>query len=130
MIKYLSLALLLLLTSTGCFAPQNNYLETSDFVTLLKKEGLPVGETRVIPAEPVRASTAIAVKVGDSEIGIYKYDRTSDFQKTRLDKIKESKRVYITGIPYPAEVYGSFMFFGLEKNKHKRAILKVIRKFR
>ena len=129
MIKYLSLALLLLLTA-GCLTPQNNYLETSDFVTLLKKEGLPVGELRVIPAEPFRASTAIAVQVGDSEIGVYKYDRTSDFQKTRLDKIKESKRVYITGIPYPVEVYGSFMFFGLEKNKHKRAILKAIKKFR
>ena len=130
MIKYLSLALLLLLTATGCFAPQNNYLETSDFVNLLKKEGLPVGETRVIPAEPFRASTAVAVKVGESEIGIYKYDRNSDFQKSRLEKIKESKRVYITGITYPAVVYGSFMFFGLEKNKHKRAILEAIIKFR
>ena len=130
MIKYLSLALLLLLTSTGCLAPHNNYLETGDFVTLLKKEGLPVGESRVIPADPFRASTALAVKVGESEIGIYKYDRTSDFQKARLDKIRESKRVHITGIPYPVEVYGSFMFFGLEKNKHKRAILKAIKKFR
>ena len=88
MIKYLSLALLLL-TTAGCLAPHNNYLEASDFVSLLKKEGLPVGEVRVIPAEPFRASTAIAIKVGDSEIGVYKYDRTSDMQKSRLEKIRQ-----------------------------------------
>ena len=130
MLKYLSLALLLLLAGSGCLAPHNNYLEASDFVTLLKREGIPVGETRVLPADPFRASSALAIQIGDSEIGVYKYDITSDFQKKRLDKIAKSKRIYITGIPYPVEVYGSFMFFGLEKNKHKRAILKVIKQFR
>ena len=130
MFKYLTFALILLFAVCGCTAPHNNYLEASDFVTLLKQDGLPVGNTRVIPADPFRASSALAVQVGDSEIGVYKYDRTSDFQKKRLDKIEKTKRIYITGIPYPVEVYGSFMFFGLEKNKHKRAILKTIKNFK
>lgn len=126
--KLLILAVVLFLFGTGC-NHANNYLEARDFADYLKKDGLPVETMRIIPADPFRASSAVAIKVGDSEIGVYKYDRTSDFQKKRLDKIEKTRRIYITGIPYPVEVFGSFMFFGLEKNKHKRAILKTIRKF-
>ena len=129
MIKYLPFVLLMLLLASGC-APHNNYLEAADFANHLKRDGLPVESVRPIPGEPFRASSAVAIKVGDSEIGVYKYDRTSDFQKKRLEKIAQSKRIHITGIPYPVKVYGSFMFFGLEKNKHKRAILKTIKSFR
>ena len=128
--KYLALALLLLTGVTGCLTPRNNYLEAADFAELLKRDGLPVESMRSIPADPFRASSAVAIKVGDSEIGVYKYDVTSDFQKKRLEKVEKTKRIYITGIPYPVTVYGSFMFFGLEKNKHKRAILETIKKFK
>ena len=67
--------------------------------------------------------------VAGSEIGVYKYDRTSKVQSERVAKRKRTGRVYINGIPYPVEVYGSFMFMGLEKNRKKHDILKVIRKF-
>lgn len=130
MMKYLALALLLLISTAGCLSPHNNYLEAADFAELLKRDGLPVESMRSIPADPFRASSAVAIKVGDSEIGVYKYDITSDFQKKRLEKVEKTKRIHITGIPYPVTVYGSFMFFGLEKNKHKRAILKTIKKFK
>lgn len=130
MIKLLPVTLLLLLAGSGCLSPQNNYLEARDFADLLKRDGLPVESIRVIPADPFRASSAVAIKVGDSEIGVYKYDITSDFQKKRLEKIEKSGRIHIAGIPYPVKVYGSFMFFGLEKNKHKRAILETIKSFK
>ena len=130
MFKYLSIVPVLLLFACGCLSPQNNYLEARDFADLLKRDGLPVESIRPIPADPFRASSAVAIKVGDSEIGVYKYDKTSDFQKKRLEKIEQTKRIHIAGIPYPVKVYGSFMFFGLEKNKHKRAILKTIKSFR
>ena len=130
MIKFLPIALLLLLFGSGCLSPRNNYLEAGDFAEFLKRDGLPVNGMRVIPADPFRASSAVAIQVGDSEIGVYKYDKSSDFQKKRLEKIEKTRRIYITGIPYPVTVYGSFMFFGLEKNKHKRAILKTIKSFR
>ena len=113
----------------GCFAPNNNYLEAQDFAGCLKRDGLPVGEVREIPPDPFRANSAVAIKVGESEIGVYKYDRTSKVQEERLRKRERTGRVYINGIPYPVEVYGSFMFMGLEKNPRKRDILKVIRRF-
>ncbi|MBE6394791.1 MAG: hypothetical protein E7044_12150 [Lentisphaerae bacterium] len=130
MFKYLSVIPVLLLFVCGCLSPRNNYLEARDFADLLKRDGLPVESIRVIPADPFRASSAVAIKVGDSEIGVYKYDITSDFQRKRLEKIEKSKRIHIAGIPYPVKVYGSFMFFGLEKNKHKRAILETIKSFK
>ena len=114
----------------GCFAPNNNYLEAQDFAGCLKRDGLPVGEVREIPPDPFRANSAVAIKVGESEIGVYKYDRSSEIQKKRIEKLALSKRTYIAGIPYPVVVYGSFMIFGLEKNKHKRAILKALENFK
>ena len=67
--------------------------------------------------------------VGNSEIGVYKYDRTSKVQTERIRKRERTGRVYINGIPYPVEVHGSFMFMGLEKNTRKHDIIKVIRRF-
>ena len=114
----------------GCFSADNNYLEAQDFAEHLKQAGLPVASVRPIPADPFKANSAVAIMVGESEIGVYKYDITSDFQKKRLEKIEKSKRIHIAGIPYPVKIYGSFMFFGLEKNKHKRAILETIKSFK
>ena len=122
--------LMLLLAGAGCRSVGNNYLEAKDFADFLKRDGLPVENVRIIPPEPFRASSAVAILVGNSEIGVYKYDRTSEMQKKRLDHIEKTGRAYITGIPYPVKVYGSFMIFGLEKNKHKRAILDTLKKFR
>ena len=125
----LSILPVVMLFTAGCASTGNNYLEASDFADYLKRDGLPVSSVRVIPAEPFYASSAVAIQVGESEIGVYKFDRTSKNQKKRLDKLAETKRTHISGIPYPVEVRGSFMFFGLEKNKHKRAIMETMKKF-
>ena len=90
----------------------------------MAKIGLPV------PPDPFRASDAVAIKVADSEIGVYKYDATARFQRERIDRIAREKRLYIIGVPYPVKVYGSFVFFGLERNPAKRKILRTIEKFK
>lgn len=114
---------------TGCFSADNNYLEAQDFAEHLKQAGLPVASVRPIPADPFKANSAVAIMVGESEIGVYKYDRSSRHQKKRIEKLAKTKRTHIAGLPYPIVVHGSFMFFGLEKNKHKHAILKTIKNF-
>ena len=123
-------AVLFTVLLAGCFSPDNNYLEAQDFADHLKRDGLPVGDVRTIPPDPFRANSAVAIKVGDSEIGVYKYDRSTETQKKRIEKLALTKRTYIAGIPYPVVVHGSFMIFGLEKNKHKRAILKTLENFK
>ena len=120
---------LLMLFVSGC-AVNNNYLHPEDFAEYLRRDGIAVESVRKLPVEPFRASDAAAVKVAGSEVGVYKYDQTADVQVRRLERIADEKRLYIIGIPYPVKVYGSFVFFGLERNPAKRKILKTIEKFK
>jgi len=114
----------------GCASEDNNYLRPEDFAPRLEEAGIKVTSVRPLPGAPFKATSGAAVMVEGSEIGVYKYDRTSKVQAERVAKRRRTGRTYINGIPYPVEVYGSFMFLGLEKNPRKRDILKVIRKFR
>ena len=114
---------------SGCFSDDNNYLTPRDFPTRLEEAGIKVVSVRDIPGAPFKATSGIAVMVENSEIGVYKYDRTSKVQKERIERRKRTGRAYINGIPYPVEVHGSFMFMGLEKNPRKHDIIKVIRRF-
>ena len=66
---------------------------------------------------------AIADKVRDAR------DNCTGFSDFR-QRLAEQGKTYIQGIPYPIEVRGSFMIMGLEKNKQKRAILRVFDTFK
>jgi len=123
-------AAMLCLFLCSCFTPQNNYLKPEDFAARLEAEGIKVTAVRSIPGEPFLADAGAAIMVDGSEIGVYKYNRDVRVQRKRIERRKESGRTYINGIPFPVEVYGSFMFMGLEKNKKKHEILKAIKKFR
>ena len=114
---------------SGCYSDNNNYLSPRDFVPRLEEQGIRVASVRDLPGAPFKATSGVAIMVAGSEIGVYKYDRTSKVQSERIAKRKRTGRVYINGIPYPVEVHGSFMFMGLEKNRKKDDIIKVIRNF-
>ncbi len=122
-------ALLLLAVAAGCQSYENNYLRPEDFADYLKRDGIVVEGVRPLPGDPFRATGGCAVMIGGKEIGVYKYDQNSEVQKKRIERIAETGRTYIQGIPFPVEVRGSFMFMGLEKNEQKRQILKTIDKF-
>ena len=122
-------ALVLAAIFTGCATYDNNYLRPEDFAAYLEREGVKVEGTRPLPGEPFRATSGCAVKVADCEVGVYKYDRSSNVQEKRIEKIAEEGRTFIQGVPFPVEVRGSFMFLGLEKNPQKRRILEVIDRF-
>lgn len=122
------LLFLALFALSGC-AVDNNYLHPEDFADYLRRDGVEVGEVRKLSPDPFRASDAAAIMVSGSEIGVYKYDTTARVKRQWLEKVVKSKRLYICGIPYPVEVRGSFVFFGLDRNPAKRKILKTIQKF-
>ena len=119
----------ILLLLTGC-AVENNYLHPEDFAEYLRRDGIEVESVRKLRPDPFSASDAAAVKVANSEIGVYKYDTTAEAQRKRLGRIAKEKRLYIVGIPYPVKVQGSFVFFGLDRNPAKRKIIKTIEKFK
>ena len=128
--KSLVLMLLPLLCALSGCAVNNNYLHPEDFADYLRKDGVEVGEVRKLRPDPFRASDGAGIMITGSEIGVYKYDSTAKVQTERLKRIAGEKRLYICGIPYPVEVYGSFVFFGLDRNPSKRKILKTIKKFK
>lgn len=128
-LKAVLAALAAVLMLGGCFSDDNNYLNPRDFASRLQEAGINVASVRDLPGEPFKATSGVAIMVAGSEIGVYKYDRTSKVQSERIAKRQRTGRAYINGIPYPVEVYGSFMFMGLEKNRKKHDILKVIRTF-
>ena len=123
------LPLVLMLLVGGC-AVDNNYLRPADFADYLRRDGIEVTNVRELRPDPFRATEGAAVTVEGSEVGVYKYDQTAHVQVERLKRIAKEKRLYIIGIPYPVEVYGSFVFFGLDRNPAKRRILKTIKKFK
>ena len=125
-----TLPLLVLMLLVGGCAVNNNYLRPADFADYLRRDGIEVTNVRTLLPDPFRASEGAAVTVAGSEVGVYKYDQTARVQVERLKGIAKSRRLYIIGIPYPVEVYGSFVFFGLDRNPAKRRILKTIRKFK
>ena len=122
--------LAVLFLAAGCSSVRNNYLTPENFKVTLEQHGLKVDGVRELSPDPFRATSGCAFLIDGSEIGVYKYDRNSELQRKKLERIEKTGRTYITGIPYPAKVYGSFMIFGLEKNKHKRASLETLSHFR
>ena len=122
-----------MLVCCGCswFEPDNNYLLPEDFARKLTKDGLPVTAVRPLNPQPLSATAALEMKVGDGIIGVYKFDTSIRIQKNRLDRIRKSKKIFFNGIPYPVyEVSGSFIVVGLDKHKDKERILKSLRDFR
>lgn len=114
----------------GCATVDNNYLRPEDFADYLTRAGIKVDGVRPLLPDPFRATSGCGIMIAGSEIGVYKYDRTSRVQRKRLERLAEQGKTYIQGIPYPIEVRGSFMIMGLEKNKQKRAILRVFDTFK
>ena len=123
-----ALALPLVFFAVSC-AVENNHLRPEDFADYLKRANIQVDNVRPLPPDPFRASSGVAILVAGSEIGVYKYDTSARVQAKRIDHLKETGRTYINGIPYPVEVYGSFMVMGLEKNSKKHQILEVLHRF-
>ena len=123
----------LLLTVAGCssYGPDNNYLRPVDFVRRLEQDGIRVKSVNPLSPEPIAAGEALELSVGESNIGVYKFDINNPAQLARLKTIRKSKRIYFNGIPYPIyEVSGSFIVVGLDKHKEKRRILESLRKFK
>ncbi len=124
------LSTIALLSLTGCQSQGNNYLNPEDFANYLRRNGVEVtGEPRPLPGDPFDASSGCAIMVGNSEIGIYKFDRSIRIFSDRIKKIEERGCVYVNALPFPVEVRGSFFIMGLEKNKKKHEIIRVFDKF-
>ena len=118
---------------SGCaiFDVNNNYLHPEDFAKQLQKDGIRVDALRALDPSPLAATAAVELKIGQSNVGVYKFDTNIEVQRKRLERIRKNKRIYFNGIPYPIyEVSGSFIVIGLDKHKDKARILESLRNFK
>ena len=114
----------------GC-VNDNNYLQPEDFVAHLRKNGIKVEKVQKLDPRPLGATEAVEVQIAGSGIGVYKFDRSAKMSESRLKRIRDNKKIFFNGIPYPIyETSGSFVLVGLDKNREKHQILKVFRNFR
>ena len=63
------------------------------------------------------------------EVAFYKYDLNLSKQRRKLEHIKETGVLYISGIPFEAEVNGSFVMIDHATNLKKKELIKAFRSF-
>ena len=78
---------------------------------------------------PVKAMDGVAIKVEGREVFFYKYDTARTKQLRKLKQIRESKKLYINGIPFAALVNGSFVMIEHETNIKKEELTAAFRSF-
>jgi hypothetical protein len=126
----LGIAVFALLALAGCATTTNNNARTLDnLVDHFTHAGIPIQSRQPLLPEPFNASEAVALKIGDSEIGAYKYNKDNDLQRKRVEKIEQEKCIYFQGFKYSAMVRGSFMIIGFDKNTRKKEIIQAFESF-
>jgi len=113
---------------TGC-ASYNNNQNVADIVRHFQERGVKVDSVAPMPAEILRAESAVAIEVSGRQFGVYKFDIKVKKQKEKLDKIEENGSVYIMGVRFPALVNGSFMMMDYDQNPEKEKIVAAFKSF-
>jgi len=124
----LALTVFALLALAGC-ATTNNDRTLDNMVDHFTRAGIPIQSRQPLLPEPFNASEAVALKIGESEIGVYKYNKDNDLQRKRVEKIEQDKCIYFQGFKYSAMVRGSFMIIGFDKNTRKQEIIQAFESF-
>lgn len=79
--------------------------------------------------EPVWAMEGIAMKFEGREVAFYKYDLNLMKQRRKVNRIKETGVLYISGIKFEAEVNGSFVMIDHATNVKKKELIKTFQSF-
>lgn len=129
MIGGLLVSCLLMLLSVSCATvSDNNDRSLQELVNhvVTRVGGVYAGKVFV---PPVKALDGVAIRVEGREIFFYKYDITRTKQLKKLKQIRESRKLYINGIPFAALVNGSFVMIEHETNIKKEELTAAFRSF-
>jgi len=121
--------LIALLFVSGC-DKNNNHLNLKNVTDHFVACGLKVEQVQPIEPGVLKASSAMAMKIGGKDIGIYKYDVGLDVQKKRIARISDEGFIYIVGLKYPVMVNGSFVMVGAHSHPQKTEIVKAFNSFK
>ena len=109
-------------------ATDNNERPLSDLVMHMARHVGGNVNALMLP-DPVRASEGVSMMIEGREVAFYKYDLNFSKQRRKLEHIKETGVLYISGIPFEAEVNGSFVMIDHATNLKKKELIKAFRSF-
>lgn len=115
------------LFSASC-ATVNNDRPLSDLVMHMARHVGGNVNALMLP-DPVRASEGVSMMIEGREVAFYKYDLNFSKQRRKLEHIKGTGVLYISGIPFEAEVNGSFVMIDHATNLKKKELIKAFRSF-
>lgn len=78
---------------------------------------------------PVKALDGVAMRIEGRDVFFYQYDINRVKQSKKLAQIRKYKKVYINGIPFVAEINGSFVMIGHDTNIKKKELISAFRSF-
>ena len=109
-------------------ATGNNDRQLSDLVMHMAKHVGGNVNALMLP-DPVKASEGVSMLIAGREVAFYRYDTDLSKQRRKLEQIKKSGRLYISGIPFDAEVNGSFVMIDHATNLKKKELIKAFQSF-
>ena len=132
--KYLNLVLcalaaLSLSALTACFTPGNYEKTCPELVEHFARNGIKVSAVTGLVTNLAQAESAFAFRIGDREVGIYKYNLERKKQLHRYRLVEDSGVLYINGKKFKALRNGCFVMIDYDTHPEQEKIVKAFESF-
>lgn len=132
--KYLNLVLcalaaLSLSALTACFTPGNYEKTFPELVEHFARNGIKVSAVTGLVTNLAQAESAFAFRIGDREVGIYKYNLERKKQLHRYRLVEDSGVLYINGKKFKALRNGCFVMIDYDTHPKQEKIVKAFESF-
>ena len=132
--KYLNLVLcalaaLSLSALTACFTPGNYEKTFPELVEHFARNGIKVSAVTGLVTNLAQAESAFAFRIGDREVGIYKYNLERKKQLHRYRLVEDSGVLYINGKKFKALRNGGFVMIDYDTHPEQEKIVKAFESF-
>jgi hypothetical protein len=128
--KYVTLLILscFILITPGC-KKDNSHRTLAEMVKHIQDSGIKITTISPLIPAPVKAERGVALKIGDRQIGIYKYDLKKVKMKEKLERVTKEGYVYIVGRKFPVKINGCFILTDFNIHKQAREIVEAFDSF-
>ena len=132
--KYLNLVLcalaaLSLSALTACFTPGNYEKTFPELIEHFARNGIKVSAVTGLVTNLAQAESAFAFRIGDREVGIYKYNLERKKQLHRYRLVEDSGVLYINGKKFKALRNGCFVIIDYDTHPEQEKIVKAFESF-
>ena len=124
--KYLNLVLCAL---TACFTPGNYEKTFPELIEHFARNGIKVSAVTGLVTNLAQAESAFAFRIGDREVGIYKYNLERKKQLHRYRLVEDSGVLYINGKKFKALRNGCFVMIDYDTHPEQEKIVKAFESF-